>query len=113
MGTHMEKAIVLAKLVSPADRGVYQGGASVLQAAGSAAGGLVGGVFNDRFGWRSVFWMQVPPLVVTMLIAVTQIQVEEERRSADSSWDILKSMDWLGWGSLFVAVSRFRVKWMI
>ncbi|MCJ1347962.1 hypothetical protein MMC31_006192 [Peltigera leucophlebia] len=46
-------------------RGVWQGMSNVVWASGVGLGGVVGGVINDRWGWRVAFLMLVPLTILS------------------------------------------------
>ncbi|OCF38447.1 hypothetical protein I317_07781 [Kwoniella heveanensis CBS 569] len=101
-GLNTFAAIILARLVSPVDRGLYQGGSSVLQAAGSAVGAVLGGAVAESWGWRSAFWIQIPPILLTMRGSI-KAQVDDAKPEGCAS-DKLKGLDWAGSATLLSAV---------
>ena len=97
-------AIILSDLVSPADRGLYQGGASVLFGAGSAVGAVIGGAVAEEWDWRASFWVQVPPFVLATLIVWWNIDLPEPPNEK-SVWKRLGEVDWAGSGLIMLSVS--------
>ncbi|WWC63940.1 uncharacterized protein I303_106546 [Kwoniella dejecticola CBS 10117] len=103
-------AIIISDLVSLADRGVYQGGTNLLFGAGSALGAVVGGAISDKWGWRAAFWIQVPPVVLSLLLIIWKVNVDREKGEdlgGDSVWDKIKGIDWSGSVLLMFSISAF------
>lgn len=96
-------AIILSDLVSPADRGLYQGGASVLFGAGSAVGAVVGGAVSQTWNWRASFWIQVPPFMLATVIVWWNIDLPEPP-SEKSVWRRMAEVDWAGSGLVMLSV---------
>src|SRR5690554_5131250 len=63
---------IIADIVSPRERGRYQGYFGAVFGASSVAGPLIGGFFTDHLSWRWVFYVNIPlgilALVVTALV---------------------------------------------
>ncbi len=51
-----------------------------------AAGPIVGGVLIESFGWRSVFWINVP--VILAVLALTAVFVPESRAQQSRRLDL-------------------------
>jgi EmrB/QacA subfamily drug resistance transporter len=63
---------IVAELVSPRERGRYQGYIQMVFVLASVAGPLLGGVFVDQLSWRWVFYVNLPiGLVALTLISTT------------------------------------------
>ncbi len=72
----------VADVFPPADRGKIQGVLGSLFSIGMAVGPMLGGVLNDYLGWRSVFFFNVPLLVVSMALCIMTLpSVRKEGRA--------------------------------
>lgn len=61
---------IVADLVPPRERGKYMGLMGAVFGLSSVAGPLLGGFFTDNFGWRWIFYINIP-LGVVALATVT------------------------------------------
>lgn len=51
---------LIGEVVSPRERGRFQGWFGANFALASTVGPVVGGVLSQHFGWRSIFWVNIP-----------------------------------------------------
>jgi len=76
---------IIGDILSPRERGRYQGYIGSVFALSSIAGPLIGGLFVDHLSWRWVFYVNLPiglaALVVTSI--VLDIPFHRERRPVD------------------------------
>ncbi|HZE50997.1 MAG TPA: MDR family MFS transporter [Jatrophihabitantaceae bacterium] len=84
-------------IVSPRERGRYQGYIQSVFVLASVAGPLLGGVFVDHLSWRWVFYLNVPIGAVALTLLRHQPAVVAHRREA--------RIDVLGAGLLAAAIS--------
>jgi len=71
----------IADLVSPRERGRYQGLVAAVFAASSVAGPLLGGVITDQFSWPWIFYINLPVGAVALAILAVSLQPLGARRS--------------------------------
>jgi EmrB/QacA subfamily drug resistance transporter len=68
---------------------------------GAIIGPNLGGWMVETFGWRSVFWFNVPLGIVVLVLSRLLLRTGEERKSSSSS------IDFVGAGLLFGSISAF------
>ena len=61
---------LIGEAVSPKERGRFQGWFGAIFALASTLGPLAGGLLSEHFGWRSIFWVNVPLGVVAAAVAL-------------------------------------------
>ncbi|KAK1598218.1 major facilitator superfamily transporter [Colletotrichum navitas] len=66
-------SIIISDLVPIENRGAYQSYVNMIYGVGSALGAALGGAMADHLGWRSVFGIQIPPLIICCVIAVIAV----------------------------------------
>jgi EmrB/QacA subfamily drug resistance transporter len=84
-------------LVSPRERGRYQGYIQLTFLLASLAGPLIGGLFVDHVSWRWVFFVNVPIGALVVVLLTAYLRVPAQRKPAQ--------IDFLGAGLLAAAVS--------
>jgi EmrB/QacA subfamily drug resistance transporter len=85
-------------LVSPRERGRYQGYIQSVFVLASVAGPLLGGLIVDHLSWRWVFYVNVPVGGVALAVLSVFLHVPSSRRPG-------ARIDWLGAGLLAAAVT--------
>lgn len=80
---------IIAEIVSPRDRGRYQGYFGAVFGAGSVAGPLLGGFLTDQVSWRWVFYVNLPIGMIALL--VTASKLPSSRRHYNQKIDYLGS----------------------
>src|SRR3954464_5992116 len=73
---------IVAEIVSPRERGRYQGYIQMVFVVASVAGPLLGGVFADHLSWRWVFYVTLPLGFATVALIVSALHLPGERRPA-------------------------------
>jgi EmrB/QacA subfamily drug resistance transporter len=70
---------VVGDLVSPRERGKYQGYIQAMFAVASIAGPLVGGALVDNTSWRWIFYVNLPIGVVALFLTAVVLQIPQRR----------------------------------
>src|SRR3954471_13491870 len=72
---------IVAEIVSPRERGRYQGYIQMVFVIASVAGPLLGGVFADHLSWRWVFYVNLPIGAATIALIVSALHHPVERKA--------------------------------
>src|SRR3954463_6274570 len=70
---------IIGDIVSPRDRGKYQGYLGAVFAFASVVGPLLGGFFVDNLSWRWVFYINIPVGVVALVITSSVLNLPFKR----------------------------------
>jgi EmrB/QacA subfamily drug resistance transporter len=73
---------IIGDIVSPRDRGRYQGVIGAVFGVSSVAGPLLGGFLVDNASWRWIFYVNIPIGIVALAVIAVALHVPEERRHA-------------------------------
>ena len=77
----------IADVVSPRERGRYQGYMASMWGVSSIAGPIVGGWVTDHLSWRWVFWANLPfGLLAILLCNRALMLIRHQRRPARIDW---------------------------
>ncbi len=88
---------IIADVVSPRERGRYQGYFGATFALSSVAGPLLGGVFTDNLSWRWIFYVNVPIGIVALVVTSSQLKLPFRRAA--------HKIDFLGAALMLVGVT--------
>jgi EmrB/QacA subfamily drug resistance transporter len=88
---------IIADVVSPRERGRYQGYFGATFALSSIAGPLLGGVFTDNLSWRWIFYINLPIGIVALVVTSAVLKLPFRRQS--------HKIDFLGAGLMMVGVT--------
>lgn len=90
----------IADVVSPRERGRYQGYMSTTWGIASIAGPIVGGWAAEALSWRWIFWANLPIALVAMLLCHRALRLLQPRAQR-------ARIDWAGAGLLTAAISAW------
>ena len=88
---------IVGDIVSPRERGRYQGYIGAVFALASIAGPLLGGFFVDNFSWRWVFYINLPIGLAALFVTATVLNLPFRR--------VDHPVDYLGAGLLVGGVT--------
>ena len=88
---------IIGDVLSPRERGRYQGIFSGLFGVASVIGPLLGGLFVDHLNWRWVFYVNLPLGAVALVIVTAVLPATRNR--------VKRSIDYLGTGALAAATT--------
>jgi len=91
---------VVADLFEPAERGKYMGIISSMYGLASIIGPLAGGFITDTFGWRWIFYVNIPLGLVAVALIVTSMP-------SFQSGEQKKPVDYAGICTLILALTPF------
>ena len=71
---------IIGDIISPRDRGKYQGMMGASFGLASIVGPAAGGFITDHFSWRWLFFVNLPIAAVTLVVIALYMHVPNERR---------------------------------
>jgi EmrB/QacA subfamily drug resistance transporter len=88
---------IVGDLVSPRERGRYQGYFGAVFAVASVSGPLLGGYFTDQLSWRWIFYVNLPLGIAALAVTTVVLRIPFRRQR--------RRIDYLGSLLLVAAVS--------
>src|SRR5688572_24687391 len=73
---------IVAEIVSPRERGRYQGYIQMVFVVASVAGPLLGGLFADHLSWRWVFYVILPIGAAALALIMGALRLPDRREPA-------------------------------
>ena len=73
---------IVAEIVSPRERGRYQGHIQMVFVVASVAGPLLGGLFADHVSWRWVFYVNLPIGAAALALTTSSLHLPGRREPA-------------------------------
>ena len=107
-GINAMSSITVSDICTTRERGIFQGYANIVFGSGQILGGPIGGIFLDSIGWRPLFAIQVPLIMVCSLLTYINVNIKlihvppyKER----FTWKNLSRIDIFGSISLVITIS--------
>jgi EmrB/QacA subfamily drug resistance transporter len=77
---------IVGDVVSPRERGRYQGVFGAVFGVSSVLGPLAGGFLVDNVSWRSIFYVNLPIGALALVVIALVLHIPQERREARIDW---------------------------
>ncbi|HET7188460.1 MAG TPA: MFS transporter, partial [Gemmatimonadaceae bacterium] len=80
-GLNVTTQAIVGDIVTPRERGKYQGFFGAMFGLASIAGPLLGGFFTTHLGWRWIFYVNLPLGIVSLVVLAATLPGQSLRRS--------------------------------
>lgn len=75
-GINAMSSITVSDICTQRERGIYQGYANIVFGMGQILGAPIGGLFIDTVGWRILFGLQVPTILICSLLVHKNVNIK-------------------------------------
>ncbi|QLQ78152.1 hypothetical protein HG537_0A03990 [Torulaspora globosa] len=75
-GINACSSITVSDICTAKERGIYQGYANIVFGLGQMLGAPIGGLFIDTVGWRAIFGIQVPIILLSAILAFKNVNIK-------------------------------------
>ncbi|QLL30586.1 hypothetical protein HG536_0A04040 [Torulaspora globosa] len=75
-GINACSSITVSDICTAKERGIYQGYANIVFGLGQMLGAPIGGLFIDTVGWRAIFGIQVPVILLSAILAFKNVNIK-------------------------------------
>lgn len=75
-GINACSSITVSDICTAKERGIYQGYANIVFGLGQMLGAPIGGLFIDTIGWRAIFGIQVPVILLSAVLAFQNVNIK-------------------------------------
>lgn len=106
-GINACSSIIVSDICTAKDRGYYQGYANIVFGSSQMLGGPLGGLLLETIGWRAIFALQVPIMMLCSLLGSKNIKVKLSHVPPISerfTWRNLSRIDLMGSSSLVAVI---------